>query len=189
MVNLVNWQQEEPNGCGGGRQPSMDGTSRVTGDCHARFCERLGVKFPGPTRRCRVTGIPTATGEYSNVRTPRIMLTASGTRIIAKTGRYLPMRHSPAQYKRATSGVCGSAPRRFLRFSRLSPVHASRKLTAAAEHGEFTINNTDYLSPIAGPERNRRYGLPRDKRPFSCERLRFCRDGSPRSSKVRVEKK
>src|SRR2546426_1240968 len=50
MVNLVNWQQEEPTGCGGGRQPSMDGTSRVTGDRHARFREGLGVKFPGPTR-------------------------------------------------------------------------------------------------------------------------------------------
>src|SRR2546422_8590994 len=53
MVNLVNWQQEEPTGCGGGRQPSMDGTSRVTGDRHARFREGLGVKFPGPTRRRR----------------------------------------------------------------------------------------------------------------------------------------
>src|ERR1017187_9933272 len=52
MVNLANWQQEEPTGCGGGRQLSLDGTSRVTGDSHARFCERLGVKFPGPTRRC-----------------------------------------------------------------------------------------------------------------------------------------
>ena len=50
MVDLANWQQEEPTGCGGGRQLSMDGTSRVTGDSHARFCERLGVKFPGPTR-------------------------------------------------------------------------------------------------------------------------------------------
>ena len=50
MVNLANWKQEEPTDCGGGRQLSMDGTSRVTGDCHARFCERLGVKFPGPTR-------------------------------------------------------------------------------------------------------------------------------------------
>jgi len=48
---LANWQQEEPNGYGGGRQLSVDGTSRVTGDCHARICERLGVKFPGPTRR------------------------------------------------------------------------------------------------------------------------------------------
>ena len=41
MIDLVNRKREEPTGCGGGRQPSMDGTSRVTGDCHARFCERL----------------------------------------------------------------------------------------------------------------------------------------------------
>ena len=59
-INLVNWQQEEPTGSGGGRQPSMDGTSRVTGDSHARFCERLGVQLPGPTRRRPVTGVPTA---------------------------------------------------------------------------------------------------------------------------------
>src|ERR1035438_6190474 len=61
MIDLVNWKQEEPTGCGGGRQLSVDGTSRVTGDCHARFCERLGVKFPGATRRCWETSIPTAT--------------------------------------------------------------------------------------------------------------------------------
>ena len=29
----------------------MGGTSRVSREAHARFCERLGVKFPGPTRR------------------------------------------------------------------------------------------------------------------------------------------
>ena len=46
MINLVNWQQEEPTGCGGGRQLSLDGTSRVTGDSHARFCERLGRENP-----------------------------------------------------------------------------------------------------------------------------------------------
>ena len=40
-IDLANWQQEEPGGCGGRRQPSLGGTSRVTGDCHARFCERL----------------------------------------------------------------------------------------------------------------------------------------------------
>jgi hypothetical protein len=51
MINLDNRQREELTGCGGGRQPSMDGTSRVTGDCHARICERLGVKLPGATRR------------------------------------------------------------------------------------------------------------------------------------------
>src|SRR5216683_3465554 len=61
MVNLANWQQEEPTGRGGGRQLSMDGTSRVNREVYARFCERLGAKFPGPTRRYRVTDIPTAT--------------------------------------------------------------------------------------------------------------------------------
>ena len=33
------------------RQPSCDGTSRMTRECQVRICERLGVKFPGPTRQ------------------------------------------------------------------------------------------------------------------------------------------
>ena len=37
----------------GRRQPSCDGTSRMTRECHVRICERLGVKFPGPTRQRR----------------------------------------------------------------------------------------------------------------------------------------
>jgi hypothetical protein len=57
-INLVNWQQEEPTGSGGGRQLSMDGTSRVNREVYARFCERRGVKFPGPTRRRSVMGRP-----------------------------------------------------------------------------------------------------------------------------------
>ena len=57
----VNGQPEELEGPDGRRQSSRDGTSRVSGDGHARFCERLGVKFPGATRRCRATGLPTAT--------------------------------------------------------------------------------------------------------------------------------
>ena len=28
----------------------QDDTSRMTGDCHVRFCEGLGVKFPRATR-------------------------------------------------------------------------------------------------------------------------------------------
>jgi hypothetical protein len=60
-IILVNWQQEEPNGCGGERQLLRNGTSRVNREVYARFCERLGVKLPGPTRRCRATDIPTAT--------------------------------------------------------------------------------------------------------------------------------
>src|SRR6266481_4966 len=79
MVNLANWQQEEPTGCGGGRQLSMDGTSRVTGDCHARFCERLGVKFPGPTRRRLAMIVPTATAKRIPLRTSSVFrLTAGG---------------------------------------------------------------------------------------------------------------
>src|SRR5271165_5106722 len=34
----------------GRRQPSRGGTSRMTRECQVRFCERLVVKFPGPTR-------------------------------------------------------------------------------------------------------------------------------------------
>src|SRR5438270_12592501 len=58
MIDLVNWQQEEPNGCGGGRQPSVDGTSRISREAYVRFCERLRVQFPGPTRRRYCNGSP-----------------------------------------------------------------------------------------------------------------------------------
>ena len=35
-INLVNWQQEEPTGFDGRRQPSRGGRSRETGEGHAR---------------------------------------------------------------------------------------------------------------------------------------------------------
>jgi hypothetical protein len=35
----------------GRRQPSRGGTSRMMREYQVRFCERLGVKFPGPTRQ------------------------------------------------------------------------------------------------------------------------------------------
>src|ERR1700731_2937237 len=37
----------------GRRQPSRDGTSRMSREGQVRFCEGLGVKFPGPTRQSR----------------------------------------------------------------------------------------------------------------------------------------
>src|SRR3974390_3132245 len=37
--------------CNGRRQPSRDGTSRMNREVQVRFCEGLGVKFPGPTRQ------------------------------------------------------------------------------------------------------------------------------------------
>ena len=33
------------------RQPSRGGTSRMMREYQVRSCERLGVKFPGPTRQ------------------------------------------------------------------------------------------------------------------------------------------
>ena len=42
----------------GRRQPSRGGTSRMTRECQVRFCERLGVKFPGPTRHFRQINPP-----------------------------------------------------------------------------------------------------------------------------------
>ena len=56
----VNGQPEELDGLDGRRQPSMGGTSRVSREAQARICERLGVKFPGATRRQRVTAVPAA---------------------------------------------------------------------------------------------------------------------------------
>jgi hypothetical protein len=50
-ITLVNWQQEEPTDFDGRRQPSGSGTSRISRETYVRFCERLGVKLPGPTRR------------------------------------------------------------------------------------------------------------------------------------------
>jgi len=31
---------------------SLYDKSRMTGDCHVRFCERDGVQFPVPTQHC-----------------------------------------------------------------------------------------------------------------------------------------
>src|SRR6266446_10004191 len=45
----------------GRRQPSRGGTSRMTREYQVRFCERLGVKFPGPTRQQRRLRLSAAT--------------------------------------------------------------------------------------------------------------------------------
>src|SRR5271165_3482994 len=50
-VCWVNGRPEEPSSFAGRRQPSLSGTSRMRRESHVRICERLGVKFPGPTRR------------------------------------------------------------------------------------------------------------------------------------------
>ena len=50
----VNRKREEPTGLGGRRQPSSGGTSRISREVYVRFCERLGVQSPGPTRLAAV---------------------------------------------------------------------------------------------------------------------------------------
>src|SRR6266446_2918291 len=49
----------------GRRQPSCGNTSRMNREVHVRFCEGLGVEFPGPTRHkrpsrdvCDESGLP-----------------------------------------------------------------------------------------------------------------------------------
>ena len=48
---LANGRSLELNGR---RQPSIDGTSRMMREYQVRICERLRVKFPGPTRHSRL---------------------------------------------------------------------------------------------------------------------------------------
>ncbi len=45
----------------GRRQPSCDGMSRMMREYHVRFCEGLGVKFPGPTRHKPTSNRPKST--------------------------------------------------------------------------------------------------------------------------------
>jgi hypothetical protein len=47
----VNGKPEELDGLDGRRQLLVGGTSRISREAYVRICERLGVKFPGATRR------------------------------------------------------------------------------------------------------------------------------------------
>ena len=51
----------------GRRQPSRGGTSRMNREVQVRICERLGVKFPGPTRPQRRYGDVRDHGESRRV--------------------------------------------------------------------------------------------------------------------------
>jgi hypothetical protein len=61
----------------GRRQPSCDGTSRMTRECHVRICERLGVKFPGPTRHHSPTFVSAILPLDSEAIVPTVKLRAS----------------------------------------------------------------------------------------------------------------
>jgi hypothetical protein len=78
-AHMVNRQREEPTGCDGGRQLSMDGTSRVSREAQARICERLGVRLPGATR---------PRGAIPRGHSPRQVLRWIGKRVNAGVIRY-----------------------------------------------------------------------------------------------------
>jgi hypothetical protein len=50
-LNVANRTRDEPWSCRGRRQPSVGGTSRMTGDRLVRICESSRVKFLRSTRR------------------------------------------------------------------------------------------------------------------------------------------
>ncbi len=70
----------------GRRQPSCDGMSRMMREYHVRFCEGLGVKFPGPTRQEEKFRPPprhvwsTLNSRHSGRGPPRPVMTHSGSR-------------------------------------------------------------------------------------------------------------
>ena len=53
----------------GRRQPSRGGTSRMMREYQVRICERLGVKFPGPTRQSLPIGPFSAMSDLPPVAT------------------------------------------------------------------------------------------------------------------------
>src|ERR1700731_3579435 len=63
----------------GRRQPSCGGTSRMTRECQVRICERLGGKFPGPTRP-QETVSPAAEGPLTEALRTRNAISANGIR-------------------------------------------------------------------------------------------------------------
>ena len=78
-------------------KPSRSDTSRVTGDSQARFCEGLGVKFPGPTRPGTCSASPRL-GPYTAALS-REMLDAWSNRHLCCVGCGIGLSHlRHAQY-------------------------------------------------------------------------------------------
>ncbi len=55
----------------GRRQPSLGRTSRVNREVYARFCERLAVRFRGPTRQPAVRNFREGDGNRGIIRSPQ----------------------------------------------------------------------------------------------------------------------
>jgi hypothetical protein len=116
-ISRVNGQPEELEGLDGRRQPSLGGTSRISRETYVRFCERLGVRLPGPTR-------PKAGQVEPALRRRRRSHSPAAPRCL-RTARYGRARRDPRRtdgvfgwhrnkrtYKRKRNGERGPASRR-----------------------------------------------------------------------------
>src|ERR1700730_2707520 len=99
----------------GRRQPSRGGTSRMTRECQVRFCERLGVKFPGPTRHFRqieprppLSSCPLRSDRVRTFAPQRIDAVCQGTKSLRDSQR--PRRLTATLSPGARSRVAGEAP-------------------------------------------------------------------------------
>jgi hypothetical protein len=81
----------------GRRQPSCGGTSRMMREYQVRICERLGMKFPGPTRQDQkpgASGVQPGAGSVRLSRQERSRLAAA--RLPASPGALALRRHGTA---------------------------------------------------------------------------------------------
>jgi hypothetical protein len=81
----ANWRQDELQFSAEGGSLRFGGTSRMTRECHVRICERLGVKFPGPTRldRPRPSALADAAGPRAT--SAPALLTRGGWPLLDRT--------------------------------------------------------------------------------------------------------
>src|SRR5215470_5548545 len=71
----------------GRRQPSCGDTSRMNREVHVRFCEGLGVEFPGPTRPTQTTWALLQVVRY-------LRHTGHGADVVAEAARSFVIRFS-----------------------------------------------------------------------------------------------
>jgi hypothetical protein len=77
----------------GRRQPSCGDTSRMNREVHVRFCEGLGVEFPGPTRPTRTRRPPASGSAYWGAGISLNRTIASLARLNQTAQRRTPHQH------------------------------------------------------------------------------------------------